>query len=114
MVREEWRPLLRFLVLASPLGRHGPGRGLGADPGAADLGRLIAVVGRKQATFLVVDAGPDELELVGEWTDSQESFTSGKIGFRMSGSEYAQYDNIVVTAPGAGFAVDAGGKLAVA
>ena len=60
-----------------------------------------------------VDAGPDELELVGEWTDSQESFTSGKIGFRMSGAKYAQYDNILVTVPGYDFAVDAGGKLAV-
>ena len=41
----------------------------------------------------------DELSFVSEWTDSQKSFTSGKIGFRMSGGEQAQYDNIVVSTP---------------
>ena len=60
-----------------------------------------------------VDAEPHELVLVGEWTDSQEAFNSGKIGFRMSGSEYAQYDNVLVTTANYDFAVDPNGKLAV-
>ena len=41
----------------------------------------------------------DDLALVSEWTDSQKAFTTGKIGFRMSGAEYAQYDNIFVVTP---------------
>lgn len=60
-----------------------------------------------------VDAAFNELELVGEWTDSQEAFDTGTIGFRMSGSEHAQYDNVLVTVPNYNFAVDAADKLAV-
>ncbi len=42
----------------------------------------------------------DDLSFVSEWTDSQGAFSSGKIGFRMSGAEHAQYDNIFVVTPG--------------
>ncbi len=41
----------------------------------------------------------DELSFVSEWTDSANAFSSGKIGFRMSGSEQASYDNIYVVSP---------------
>lgn len=47
-----------------------------------------------------VGAAPNELVLVSEWTDSEESFKEGKIGFRESGSEHAQFDNVVVATPG--------------
>lgn len=61
-------------------------------------------------------AGMNDLALVSEWTHADESFTSGKIGIRMSGSEHAMYDNITVVTPGAnpdgGTAVDYHGKLA--
>jgi len=60
-----------------------------------------------------VGAEYDQLTLVGEWTDSQKSFTEGKIGFRQSGTEYAQYDNVMVVTAGYNFAVEPGGKLAV-
>jgi len=60
-----------------------------------------------------VDADYDELTLIGEWTDSQSAFTSGKIGFRMSGTEHAQYDNVSVRTPGYGLAVGSRGKLAI-
>jgi len=60
-----------------------------------------------------VGAEPNQLTLAGEWTDSEKSFTNGKIGFRMSGTEYAQYDNVMVTTAGYNFAVEPGGKLAV-
>jgi hypothetical protein len=60
-----------------------------------------------------VGAAPKDLTLVGEWTDSAKSFKQGKIGFRMSGTEYAQYDNVVVTTPNYNFAVDPNGKLAL-
>jgi len=61
-----------------------------------------------------VDAEPKDLTLVGEWTDSAKSFKQGKIGFRMSGTEYAQYDNVAVTTPSYNFAVDYSDKLALA
>jgi hypothetical protein len=62
-------------------------------------------------------AGMNDLSLVSEWTHADESFTSGKIGIRMSGSEHAMYDNITVVTPGSdpagdGAAVDHHGKLA--
>jgi len=60
-----------------------------------------------------VGAAPKDLILVGNWTDTAKSFTKGKIGFRMSGTEYAQYDNVVVTTPNYNFAVDQQGKLAL-
>lgn len=47
-----------------------------------------------------VGAEDKELTLVSEWTDGQKSFEKGKIGFRMAGSEHAQYDNVVVATPG--------------
>lgn len=50
-----------------------------------------------------VGGSVDELELVSEWTDSQNAHPKGKIGFRMSGGdrsgEHAQYDNIIVVTP---------------
>lgn len=56
----------------------------------------------------------DELSFVSEWTDSQNAFSSGKIGFRMSGSEQAQYDNIFVGTPGEiPTPVEPQGKIAV-
>jgi len=61
-------------------------------------------------------AGMNDLAFVGEWTHADESFTSGKIGIRMSGTEHAMYDNIIVVTPGAnpdgGAAVDYHGKIA--
>lgn len=65
------------------------------------------------------DAGAamDDLSLVSTWTHPDESFTSGKIGIRMSGSEHAMYDNIIVVTPGSNpdgnaTAVDHHGKVA--
>lgn len=59
-------------------------------------------------------AATDDLSFVSEWTHADEAFTSGKIGIRMSGSEHAVYDNIMVVT--AGFdpvaAVDSHGKVA--
>ncbi|MCG9126642.1 hypothetical protein JT359_03470 [Candidatus Poribacteria bacterium] len=56
----------------------------------------------------------DDLSFVSEWTDSQKSFTDGKIGFRMSGGEQAQYDNIVVSTPDFDiFSVEPTNKLAM-
>ena len=46
-----------------------------------------------------VGGEPDKLSLVSEWTDSQKAFSSGKIGFRMSGAEQGSYDNIYVVSP---------------
>ena len=46
-----------------------------------------------------VGASVEDLSLVSEWTDSVGAFSTGKIGFRMSGSEHAQYDNIFVGPP---------------
>lgn len=60
-----------------------------------------------------VDAEHGDMTLVGEWTDSLKSFEQGKIGFRMSGTEYAQYDNVLVTTPDYNFAVDYRDKLAL-
>lgn len=55
-----------------------------------------------------------ELSFVSEWTDSQKAFSTGKIGFRMSGAEHAQYDNISVVTPGANpTPVEPQGKIAV-
>ena len=47
-----------------------------------------------------VGAPSEELSFVSEWTDSQKAFSKGKIGFRMSGAEHAQYDNLFVVTPG--------------
>lgn len=46
------------------------------------------------------DVGTDNLSLVSEWTDAEEAFNKGKIGFRLSGAEHAQFDNVVVATPG--------------
>ena len=55
-----------------------------------------------------------ELSFVSEWTDSQKAFSMGKIGFRMSGAEHAQYDNIFVVTPGGeATPVEPKGKIAV-
>jgi len=64
-----------------------------------------------------VGAGMNDLSLVSEWTHPDESFTSGKMGIRMSGTEHAMYDNITVVTPGSspfgdGDAVDHHGKIA--
>jgi len=64
-----------------------------------------------------VGAGMADLSLVSEWTHPDESFTSGKIGIRMSGTEHAMYDNITVVTPGSdpsggATAVDHHGKVA--
>ena len=61
-----------------------------------------------------VGGEPDELSFVSEWTDSQNAFSSGKIGFRMGGSEQASYDNIFVVSPEyAPTPVEPQGKIAV-
>ena len=61
-----------------------------------------------------VGSEDEDLTLVSEWTDSAKSFEKGKIGFRKSGAEQAQYDNIVVAAAGFDiFPVEPKDKLAV-
>jgi len=61
-----------------------------------------------------VGGDSDELSFVSEWTDSEGAFSTGKIGFRMSGAEHAQYDNITVVTPGGNPApVEPKGKIAV-
>ncbi len=72
---------------------------------------------RKNYTFKAYlgDVGAEDkgLTLVSEWTDGQKSFEKGKIGFRMSGGEHAQYDNVVVATPGFNvFNVEPKNKLA--
>ncbi len=51
---------------------------------------------------------PDNL-LASTWENDQ--FAEGAIGFRMSGSEYAQFDNVIVTTIGHQSAVSAVGNL---
>jgi hypothetical protein len=57
----------------------------------------------------------DKLVLVGDWAP-KDQFKGGKIGFRMSGTEHAMYDNVIVVTPGSDpsntTAVDSHGKLA--
>lgn len=65
-----------------------------------------------------VGAEKKELVLVSEWTDTEKSFESGKIGFRMSGGnragEHAQYDNVIVSTPEFDiFPVESNDKIAV-
>jgi len=58
------------------------------------------------------DVGTDNLSLVSEWTDSEEAFNKGKVGFRLSGAEHAQFDNVIVVTPGTSIlAVDPQEKL---
>lgn len=101
------------------------GGGWGVEPGAfedkknreQDVWYRIKFEVRKNYKFKAylgdVGAEDKELTLVSEWTDDQKSFEKGKIGFRMSGGEHAQYDNVVVATPGFDvFNVESKNKLA--
>ncbi len=97
-----------------------------AEPGAFEDGVVrkqnvwyrIKFEVRKNYNFkaFIGDVGSEDedLALVSEWTDSAKSFEKGKIGFRKSGAEQAQYDNIVVATAGFDiFPVEPKAKLAV-
>ena len=55
--------------------------------------------------------GAEPMVQIGEWSDSDENFPMGAIGFRSSGGEIMEYDNIVVGEIGGIAAVDPGEKL---
>lgn len=70
---------------------------------------LMAYIGDANASM-------NDLSLVADWTPDGEPFTSGKIGIRMSGTEHAMFDNIIVVTPGTdpdggATAVDLHGKI---
>lgn len=70
---------------------------------------LMAYLGEANASM-------NDLSLVADWTPEDEPFTSGKIGIRMSGTEHAMFDNIMVVTPGTdpdggATAVDLHGKI---
>jgi len=41
--------------------------------------------------------GQEEMQLIGDWTDEGSNFATGAIGFRSSGAEHMQFDNIVMS-----------------
>ena len=55
--------------------------------------------------------GKEQMVQIGEWTDKSKSYNKGAIGFRASGGEVMEYDNIKVTSIGFKLAVDLGDKL---
>ena len=100
--------------------------GWAAEPGAFEDGvdreggvwyraRFEVRSGSNFKAFLgPVGADAADLSFVSEWTDSQKAFSKGKIGFRMSGAEHAQYDNLYVVTPGGiPTPVEPKGKIAV-
>ncbi len=55
-----------------------------------------------------------KMRQIGDWTDKGENFREGAIGFRASGGEHMQFDNVFVYEIGSDpYAVESAGKLAV-
>ena len=74
--------------------------------------RMKFIVEGEQFTCLMAERGEElneEDHLVGTW--KHDAFDSGAIGFRHSGGEHAQYDNILVTTIGYTTAVSPEGNL---
>ncbi|MBW8016202.1 MAG: hypothetical protein FVQ82_08450 [Planctomycetes bacterium] len=57
------------------------------------------VRGNRFKIFLGETRSPDRMELVGQW-EEKKPFKDGRFGFRCSGSEHLQVDNIRISTPG--------------